>query len=153
MIGVRRVTSLDELMMWREEVIASVFGVRPDTTLLRANRKYYENHLPDSSHIAFVASYNGVDCGCGAVCFSEELPSPDNPGGRCAYLMNIYVRKEHRGKGIAHSVVRRLIEEAEKYGCEKIYLETTAAGRPVYQSLGFKEMSDMLKYSRRSFEG
>ncbi len=26
----------------------------------------------------------------------EELPSPDNPSGKCAYLMNIYVREAFR---------------------------------------------------------
>lgn len=38
------------------------------------------------------------------------------------------------------------MDEAKKRGCGKIYLETTAEGRPVYKSLGFREMADMMKY-------
>ncbi|MDE7347002.1 MAG: GNAT family N-acetyltransferase, partial [Muribaculaceae bacterium] len=87
-----------------------------------------------------------VECGCGAVCFTDELPSPDNPTGRCAYLMNIYVREPFRKHGIAHHVVSHLIEVAKKRECGKIYLETTADGKSVYSSLGFKDMPDMMKY-------
>ena len=60
--------------------------------------------------------------------------------------MNIYVREAFRNHGIAHKLVVRLIEEAKKHNCGKIYLETTADGKPVYTSLGFREMADMMKY-------
>lgn len=145
MIELRVVDSLVELMKWRTEVIADVFGKKPDEALLEANRIYYKTHIPDGSHIAVVASCDGYDCGCGGVCFTDELPSPDNPGGRCAYLMNIYVRETYRNAGIAHRIVRHLIEVARQRDCGKIYLETTADGRPVYYSLGFRDMPDMLK--------
>ena len=146
MIKLRRSVSVDEMMCWRKEVIATVFGTYHDAKLLDANRAYYDEHIPDGSHVAFIASVENTDCGCGAVCISEELPSPDNPSGRCAYLMNIYVRREYRDMGVAHRIVTRLIEESVKQGCDKIYLETTANGRPVYESLGFHEMHDMMKY-------
>ncbi len=146
MIEIKRTTSLHELMRWRHEVIMNVFGICPDVELLEANKRYYENHILDGSHIAFVALADGVECGCGAVCFSEELPSPDNPSGRCAYLMNIYVCREYRNVGIAHQIVKRLIDESLKRGCDKIYLETTADGRPIYESFGFHNMQDMMRY-------
>ncbi len=133
-------------MRWRAEVIENVFGEIAGDDLLRANRQYYEMHIPDRSHRAFVTEDDGVECGCGAVCLTYELPSPDNPTGRCAYLMNIYVRDTFRHKGVAHAIVSRLIEEAKKHGCGKIYLETTDDGRPVYSSLGFKDLPDMMKY-------
>ncbi|MCM1068042.1 MAG: GNAT family N-acetyltransferase [Muribaculaceae bacterium] len=144
MIEIRKITSLDRLMEWRREVIATVFGVKADAALLDANREYYRVHIADKSHVAVVASCDGVDCGCGAICFSEELPSPDNPGGKCAYLMNIYVREAYRNIGVAHSIVRHLLAAAKAKGCDKIYLETTGEGRPVYRSLGFRDMPDMM---------
>ena len=146
MVSLREVKDMDELMQWRAEVIRNVFGEAPGQALLEANRLYYENHISDGTHVAFVASYGGVECGCGSVCFTDELPSPDNPTGRCAYLMNIYVREPFRKHGIAHRVGSHLIEVAKKRGCGKIYLETTADGKSVYSSLGFKDMPDMMKY-------
>lgn len=134
------------LLAWRAEVIRNVFGQEPVKRLLDANRQYYMTHIADGSHLAYVAVVEGVDAGCGAICFSRELPSPENPSGRCAYLMNIYVRAAFRNKGIGHFIVSHLIEEARKRDCGKIYLETTHEGRHVYASLGFKDMPDMMKY-------
>ena len=146
MIALRQISDIPVLMKWRAEVIKNVFNQDADQSMIESNRQYYLSHIQDGSHIAVVASCDGVDCGCGGICLSEELPSPDNPSGRCAYLMNIYVREGFRKHGIAHKIVGRLIEEAKKRNCGKIYLETTADGKPVYSSLGFRDMADMMKY-------
>ncbi len=146
MTELKRITDLKSLMEWRAEVIGEVFGLEASACLLDANREYFRRHIAGDSHLAYVASVDGQDAGCGAVCLTEELPSPDNPTGRCGYLMNIYVREPFRKKGVAHHIVRRLIDEAKKKECGKIYLETTGDGYPVYGSLGLKEMPDMMKY-------
>ena len=146
MIVLKEITALPTLMRWRAEVIEHVFGAPADRRLLVANRQYYRQHIADGSHLAFVASLpDGREAGCGAICFTDELPSPDNPTGKCTYLMNIYVREEFRKHGVAHSIVERLIREAQNRNCRKIYLETTADGRPVYESLGFRDMKDLMK--------
>lgn len=146
MIELKEITALPILMHWREEVIKNVFGQTADKRLLVANRQYYAQHIADGTHQAFVATFDGEEAGCGAICLTDELPSPDNPTGRCAYLMNIYVREPYRKHGVAHHIVSRLIKEAIKRDCGKIYLETTADGKPVYKSLGFRDMPDMMKY-------
>ncbi|MCM1319126.1 MAG: GNAT family N-acetyltransferase [Muribaculaceae bacterium] len=143
---IEKETSIDTLMAWREEVIRNVFGVKPTDALLASNRKYYSIHVADGTHIGFVASVDGNPCGCGAICLHDELPSPDNPTGKCAYIMNIYVRKDFRNKGIAHDIVRHLIRQARALGCHKIYLETTPEARNLYVTLGFAPMQDLMKY-------
>lgn len=148
MMKIRKVRDIYTLMKWRKEVIRTVFGREPSAELLDANRRFYEAHIPDDSHYAIIASFDDTDCGCSAICFSDEMPSPDNPSGKCAYLMNIYVRAQYRAHGFAHTMVRHLIEVASKRGCGKIYLETTDAGRPVYESIGFKDMKDIMKLSQ-----
>lgn len=145
MIELEEIKSLDRLMDWRIEVIEHVFDVNPDPSLIEANKNYYRRHIADGSHLAFVASEGGKEIGCGSICLTEELPSPDNPSGKCSYLMNIYVREEFRNQGVAHSIVRLLIEKSKEMDCGKIYLETTSEGRPVYESLGFRDMQDMMK--------
>lgn len=146
-VTIRQVSAIPTLMHWRGEVIENVFGQAPSKRLLVANRRYYATHIADGTHIAVVASADGEDAGCGALCLTEELPSPDNPSGRCAYLMNIYVRSQHRRKGIGHAVVRWLVDKAIESGCDKIYLETTDGGRPLYKSIGFEELPGMMKYA------
>lgn len=145
MIELQETKALPILMMWRQEVLRHVFGEEPSACLLAENRRYYQKHIGADTHFAIVAKWYREDAGCGAVCFTDELPSPDNPNGKCAYLMNIYVREAYRQHGIAHEIVNRLIDEALKRECGKIYLETTAEGRSVYQSIGFRDLPDMMK--------
>lgn len=150
-IEVRRITALPTLMHWRAEVLRNVFNREPSKRLLVENRRYFRVHVPDGSHLACVASADGEDCGCGAVCFYDEMPSPDNPNGRCAYLMNIYVREPFRRKGVAREIVSYLIKEAQARECGKIYLETTESGRQLYRSVGFSEMQDLMKLYDTAF--
>ena len=146
-VTIHEVTAIPTLMHWRREVIENVFGVTPSNRLLAANRRYYIRPIADGTHIAVVAEVDGTDTGCGAICLTEELPSPDNPSGLCAYLMNIYVRKEYRGHGIGHAIVRWLVAKARQLGCDKIYLETTQGARSLYESIGFKDLPGILKYA------
>lgn len=134
-------------MHWRREVIENVFGTEPSKRLMVANRQYYRRHIADGTHIAVVASTDDTDAGCGAICLTEELPSPDNPSGRCAYLMNIYVREEFRNSGVAHAIVRWLVNKARQLGCDKIYLETTDMVQPLYKSIGFNDLPGTMKYA------
>lgn len=142
---IRGIKDINELLRWRREVIFNVFGVEASEELMERNEDYYRRRVEDGTHLAFVASSSGKEAGCGALCLTEELPSPDNPSGKCAYLMNIYVKNEFREKGIGHALVTHLIEEAKNRDCGKIYLETTESGRSVYASLGFHDLPDMMK--------
>ena len=146
-VTIHEVSAIPTLIRWRKEVIEHVFGEEPSKRLLVANRQYYERHIAQGSHIVIVAEVDDVEAGCGAICLSEELPSPDNPSGRCAYLTNIYVREEYRGHGVAHVVVSWLIDKARALGCDKIYLETTDCARPLYESLGFNDLPGIMKYA------
>ncbi|MCM1518833.1 MAG: GNAT family N-acetyltransferase [Pseudoflavonifractor sp.] len=146
MIEIRECRDVEELMAWRGEVILNVFGVIASPALMAANREYYRQYVADGTHLGFVASCDGEDVGCGAICLSDELPSPDNPSGRCAYLMNIYVRERYRHHGIAGSLVNHLVDEAKRLGCGKIYLESTDAAKHLYRSCGFNDMENMMKY-------
>lgn len=145
MISLEQIFSLEQLLDWRQEVIRNVFGTESSSELMENNAEFYKKHITDGSHLAFLALEDDVPVGCGAVCLTDELPSPDNPSGKCGYLMNIYVREQFREKGVAHAIVRKLVEEAQKRDCGKIYLETTPEGRPVYESLGFRDLPDMMK--------
>lgn len=146
MIELKRITDIDTLMEWRAEVIKAVFGIKPDPALLAANRRYYRQHIDSGNHLAIEARVDGNEAGCGAVCFGDELPSPDNPGGKCAYLMNIYVRQPYRRHGLGRTIIMRLVQEAMVRDCGKIYLETTQAAASLYGKCGFSEMKGMMKY-------
>ena len=141
------VNELGLLLSWREEVLRCVFSLpeNADTSaLMQANEAYYKSAVPSGTHIACFAQKGGETIGCGGLCLHDEMPSPDNPSGRCAYLMNIYVREGHRGEGAGKKIVRYLIGCALEQNITKIYLETSPCGRALYEAAGFSEMRDMM---------
>jgi len=130
-------------MHWRMEVIENVFGQTPSKRLLAATRRYYRQNIADGLCIAVVAEMDDTGAGCGAICLAEELPTPDNPSGKCAYLTNIYVRKEYRRRGVGHAIVRWLVDKARQSGCDRIYLEAADG----HSGIGFTELTGIMKYA------
>lgn len=148
MIALRKIADIDVLMAWRAEVLGCVFASAPSSSLMAENRDYYMRHVPDGSHVAYLALIDDIEVGCGAVCMYDEIPSPDNQSGRCAYIMNIYVREPWRHRGVATAIVSRLVEDAHQRSCGKIYLETTEMGRSLYRKLGFADMKGFMKHDQ-----
>ncbi len=148
-ITIRRagLEDLELLVAWRMRVLREVFSIPSAASvaeLERENRRYYRETLPAGGHIACFACAGGEIAGCGGVCVYQELPSPDNPNGQCAYLMNIYTLPAFRGRGAGEKIVRWLVEQVERMGISKIYLETSESGRPLYERLGFSDMDGYL---------
>lgn len=148
MIKKAGISDMELLLKWRMEVLHEVFSIPADydtTELEEENRRYYQSMLETGGHIACFAYSGGEVIGCGGVCIYREMPSPDNPYGRCAYLMNIYTRPQFQKKGVGKAVVSWLTDQAVQLGITKIYLETSAAGRTLYEKAGFTDMKDMMK--------
>ncbi len=141
-------SDLELLLKWRMTVLREVFSIPadcPTEELEQENRRYYQAALPAGSHIACFACADQQIVGCGGMCIYQEMPSPDNPDGRCAYLMNIYTRPEIRKQGVGEAIINWLVGQAAARGISKIYLEASEAGKSLYKKMGFVSMPDMMK--------
>ncbi len=146
------IKDIDLLLKLRMEVLATVFREERKNIsdadwedIEKQNRRYYEAQLEGNGHKACVAYVDGELAGCGGICLYDEMPSPDNRSGRCAYLMNIYVREEFRRRGLAKNICAFLIEIAREFGAEKIYLESSQMAVGLYKSIGFEDMTGYMK--------
>ena len=120
------IQELERLLAWRKVVLKEVF---PDCTeeklnaVIEENRLYYLRTLANGEHIACFACCGEQIIGCGGLCLYSEMPSPDNPNGKCGYLMNIYVLPEYRQNGTGKKIVEYLVGQARQHGAGKIYLK------------------------------
>lgn len=58
--------------------------------------------------------------------------------GACCEVQIVWVRDEHRRKGIASKLMRKVEEAARGHGCNLVYLETFSFQAPqLYKSLGY----------------
>ena len=74
----------------------------------------------------------------GALAVSHETvpPSRGNPTGRQSYLYGLWVRPEHRRRGIARALVTTAIEGSRAAGEGAVWLYASDHGRALYESLG-----------------
>lgn len=141
------IDDMELLLETRMEVLRDVFTLPADedlSALREANRIYYSEKIPAGEHRALFAYAGEEIVATGALCFQQEMPSPDNPQGLCAYLMNIYTRSPFRKQGIGALMTDELVKHARQKGAGKIYLEATSAGRKVYENCGFLSLEDYL---------
>lgn len=146
------IDEMSVLLDLRMEVLNHVFeeekrllGEFEWAALRKENEKYYKRELAAGGHIPAVIMVDDEIAGCGGVCLYNEMPSPDNRSGKCAYLMNIYVRESFRRRGLAKRICEYLIGRSRAEGAEKIYLESSDMAFGLYRSIGFRNMDGYLK--------
>lgn len=146
---------IELLLSLRMEVLSNVFSQEKKELsdsewddIRSENEDYYKEELEKGGHVACAIYVSGELAGCGGVCLYREMPSPDNRSGKCAYLMNIYVRQEYRRQGLAKEICNYLIDKAKEKGAEKIYLESSDMAFELYRTLGFEDMNGYLKLNK-----
>ena len=62
-----------------------------------------------------------------------------------AMLAGIYVEPEYRGRGIARRLTEEAIAWCREQGCVRVRLNASKMGRPLYDSLGFVQATEMMR--------
>lgn len=133
------------LVETRMEVLREVYALTPEadmTELERESADYYAKSLADGNHIGYFVFLDDEFVGTGGVSFYRVMPTCDNPTGEKAYIMNMYIRKEFRRKGIASEVMETLLNDVHERGITHIGLEASEMGRGMYRKFGFAPSED-----------
>ncbi|HEX5363123.1 MAG TPA: GNAT family N-acetyltransferase [Gallionella sp.] len=81
----------------------------------------------------YVAIENGQPIGTAMLVNDDMTTHPEiSP-----WLGGVYVKPEHRGRGIATALSRHAMHEAARLGVSRLWLYTVSA-RPLYESLGWE---------------
>jgi len=110
-------------------------------------KQYIENGFKDGSFIAWVAidTHSKILAASGLTLYAL---TPDFwcPNGKTAYIGNLYTLPEFRQKGIAKHLFALNIEEAKKNDCQRILLDATDMGKPIYEKYGFEKSDTAMAY-------
>ncbi len=141
MVEIVRATELDieDLMAVRLEMLRIVNELAPDytfdDTLCSCSRDYFLT----GDQTTVLAKDGDKVVGCASISYIRVMPTFEHPTGKRAHLMNVYTNQSYRRQGIARKMIQLLIDEAKERGCTEISLDATEAGRPLYESIGFRE--------------
>ena len=61
-----------------------------------------------------------------------------------AYLLNFYVDPEFRGKGLAYSLLKTVVEETRRREIKVVSLHASVFGKPLYERNGFELSNEMI---------
>lgn len=90
-----------------------------------------------SSLVCVIAEYENTVIGTAYMTIDEVLYHPSTPKGYTANIVNVYTDNDYRGNGIATAMMKRLIDYGKENGIEKLTLDATDIGQPIYRKLGF----------------
>lgn len=139
---------IELLMSSRLEMLRVVNDLSDDYVysdeIMRESREYFLH----GDQLTVLALDEGEVIGCASMSFMWIMPTFSHPTGRRAHLMNVYTRNTYRRQGIARKMVEMLIEETWAKGATEISLDATVMGRPLYESLGFKNSTEAMVLTR-----
>ncbi len=134
---------IDRLVDIRFRYIASDFGeISEEARVKIANilPGYYREHI-GRDFTAYIADQDGVIIASAFMVTVEKPANPSFTGGKVGIVMNVFTREEYRHRGLASTLVKMLIEDARESGCDRVELNATEDGYPMYKKIGFKEIT------------
>lgn len=101
-------------------------------------------HLERGDYLGwFAVTAAGEVVGGAGVWVMDWPPLPGHPGNRRANVLNVYVQPEFRRRGLARRLTQTAIDWCRQAGLGVVILHASAAGRPVYEALGFTPTNEM----------
>lgn len=70
-------------------------------------------------------------------------PGPIDHTATRGYILNVYTEQAYRRRGLARRLVQRLMDWCYDNGIYTVTLHASEAGRPIYESLGFRASNEM----------
>lgn len=124
-------------MGWRPESLRDDWRERVTAFVERARG--------DGGFAAFVAEAGGGVAGSAACQLACGL-YPEirrESSHRAGYVWGVYVRPEHRRRGLATGLTRAAVGHLESLGCTRVTLHASPDGDPVYRALGFTGTNEL----------
>ena len=127
--------------MWWE------LGRRDETALdlmEKAANEYFGTAVADGSYRGFLATdSSGTVIGGGGIVISPWPGVLGQQQPRRAMILNMYVEREHRQKGVARALMEAMIAWCRENDFTYVSLHASEQGRGLYEKLGFKPTDEM----------
>jgi GNAT superfamily N-acetyltransferase len=109
----------------------------------KAADEYFRAAIPDGSYRGFVGELDGKVVGGGGIVISAWPGQLRQRQARRAMILNMYVEKEFRRRGIARALMETMIAWCRENNFVNVGLHASDEGRPLYEKLGFKPTNEM----------
>ena len=121
-------------------------GATEDVDLVPPLMDYYHRHLADGTFVSWLAVDGDKIVGTSGMSFVEKPPYFSCPSGKIGLLSSMYTDPGYRRQGIAKELLRRVVEEARRYGCGSVQITASDMGVLLYTDFGFVKNGNFMQY-------
>ena len=149
MLATRAATAADAATITRHRRRMFVDAGRSDNRVLDVMAEHFQpwvtQQLQSGNYMGWLALDDaGEVIGGSGLMMLDWPPHPLDPTSEHrGYLLNVYVEPEHRRKRIASHLIELALDEARRRRIRVVALHSTAAGRALYESNGFRSTDEM----------
>lgn len=104
---------------------------------------WHRRALASGLYRGFLVETGGEVVAGAGVLWQDLPPSPSTFSGRRAYVLNVYVQPEHRGRGLSRRLLERVLDECRAQGVQVVTRHASEAARSLYERTGFKPTSEL----------
>ena len=121
-------------------------GAKENIDLRPALKDYYNRHMREGTFVSWIAVDGDKIIGTSGMSFVEKPPYFGCPNGKIGLLSSMFTNPDYRRKGIAKELLRRVVEEARKFGCGTIQITASDMGVKLYTAYGFVHNGNFMQY-------
>ena len=106
---------------------------------MRAATELWLRHaLPSKTYLGWVAATDkGEVAAGGGMIVIPWPPGPMSMDPRCGFIFNVFTEPAHRKQGLARQLMETMHAWCRDEGIERIVLNASAFGRPLYDGMGY----------------
>jgi len=152
-----RTATADDVAMitqHRHAMFAEIGFSTPEAlqTMSQHFRPWVQRLMAAGKYVGWVVEQDGLPVASAGFFELEWPPHPFDPASEArGYLLNFWVEPSHRRKGLAKGLVKLAVAESRRRGLRVTTLHASDAGRPVYESLGFRRSGEMMLVESETF--
>lgn len=129
----------------RIDFITSIRKIDNLETFEHNTRTYLEQNIETNNLFIYLALENQRIISSCMACVTRTAPRPSSLNGISAELLNVYTLESYRRNGYAEKLLNMLFSELKDNQVEKILLDYTDMGLPLYQKLGFVSLEKQMQ--------
>jgi ribosomal protein S18 acetylase RimI-like enzyme len=131
----------------RRAMFAAMGGIDESVldNILHASEPWTARMIGNGKYLGWITSDNGNPIASSGMLILDWPPHPFDPTGETrAYLLNVFVEPDYRGRGLARILIELSMDEARRRDIRVVSLHASHQGRALYQTIGFHPTNEMM---------
>ena len=129
----------------RVDFIKTIKKIDDLSTFECNTRNYLEQNIETNNLFIYLAVENKHIVSSCMACVTRTAPRPSSINGISAELLNVYTLEPYRRNGYAEKLLNMLFSDLKEIQVEKMLLDYTDMGFPLYQKLGFVPLEKQMQ--------